>query len=118
VTVTFQDDYYPRGVLALFIESIEQDPFPFRDRLAVLTLRIAGRLNTSLTKEARTGIYRNIGKLVRHVAGRKLTDDERAAALKGGAKHQRERGLVIEDDEGPLIKLALSTVDVSLSERE
>jgi hypothetical protein len=116
IKITFQDDYIP--VLTLLTEFVNQVlveiPFPRSDELGIIALMIAGHLDVTLPRAYRRGIYTQLARLAKHIARRRLTAGELRQAKKNGMVAELDSGLIVEDDETPLIREALVETDLPI----
>jgi hypothetical protein len=115
IDVIFQDDYRPTDNFEAFISELRTwAKFPPKAALGILSLTISGRLNTGVVPEhRRLNIYRSIGRIALHFAGRVVHSHERENVLVDKIRKD-DRGLVIEDDEIAVAKRALGFVDLNL----
>jgi hypothetical protein len=115
VEILFQDDYMPTEQFDLFISELKHwARFDYADMLGVLTLKFIGRLDPDVVPEnRRLYIYKNIGLIAKHFASRHVTSEERERVLLDKV-FKDERGLVFEDSETRLIKIALDSIKLNL----
>jgi hypothetical protein len=88
VEIVFQKNYVPTpGVIEQFVDNIREIPFEGASNIGLMQLEISRWIQTDMVSEQqRTAVYKQVGRLLAHVAQRPMTEQQRDDAMRSAGQ--------------------------------